>query len=126
MGKKNPRLSNRSKAYRMLLKGIPIIKVVIRHDLGFEEVKQYYLEYLSLNGKENLVKFFKDNDSLLPFINRVAEKIKSCELSGSDVSDFIGDLDDIKVMKDAKNKLQHEINMLTIKRNDLIESNKSE
>jgi len=66
----------------MFLKGIPIIEVVIRQDLGFEEVKQYYLEYLSLNGKENLVKFFKDNDSLLPFINRVAEKIKAVNFLG--------------------------------------------
>lgn len=51
--------------------------VAIRHDLGFEDVKQYYREYLSLQAMNNFIKILKDNDGLLPFINRVAEKIKT-------------------------------------------------
>jgi hypothetical protein len=42
--------SDQSKAYNTFLAGKAIIKVAISPDLGYEEGKQYYFEYLSLNS----------------------------------------------------------------------------
>ncbi|TVP39081.1 hypothetical protein [Candidatus Nitrosocosmicus arcticus] len=52
MGKKNPMLRVTVRKSIACFKGIPITTIAIRHDLGFEEVKPYYREYLSLQGHE--------------------------------------------------------------------------
>ncbi len=104
----------------MFLARKPIITVVIRLGLSCEEVQQYYFEYLSLNDLDNFVKIIKDHSHFLPFLYDVAEKVKSHEFDESDVNILIHYMNDAKTLINIRNKVQHEVNMLTVKRDDLL------
>lgn len=119
-------MSNRSKAYKMFYTSKPIIEVAISLDLDYEEIKQYYFEYLSLKGMTNFVKFLEDHDYYLHPLSLLAEKIKSHEFDESDVNVMISNVRDIKTLTNKKGKLQHEINMLIIERGDHLSFGHSE
>lgn len=114
--------SMRSKAYTMFSKGKSTIEVSIHHDIGYEEVKQFHSEYLSLNGRDNFLRTCKDHSDLLPFLNEIAKKMIKNELDKFDVDFLINGLSEVKSVHDYKNKLQHEVNLLTIKRDDLLDN----
>ncbi|WP_196818045.1 hypothetical protein [Candidatus Nitrosocosmicus oleophilus] len=118
-------VSNQTKAYSMFLAGKPIISVAIHLGLGSEEVKQYYYEYLSIYEMDNFVKITKDHGYFLPFLSKVAEKMKSNEFE-SDVDNLIYCMNDVKTVIRVRDKVQHEVNMLTIKRDDLLKSGQPE
>lgn len=119
-------VSNQTKAYSMFLAGKPIISVAIHLGLGSEEVKQYYYEYLSLNDMDNFVNITKDHGYFLPFLSEVAEKMKRHEFDESDVNKLIYYTNNNKALVNLKNQIQHEVNILTVKRDDLLKSNRSE
>lgn len=126
-GEKEPKVvSNQSKAYSMFLAGKSIISVAIDLGIGSEEVKQYYYEYLSLNDMDNFVKITKDHGYFLPFLSQVAEKMKRYEFDEYDVNNFIYYMNDIKGLINARDRIQHEVNMLTVKRDDLLRFGRSE
>jgi len=73
----------------------------------------------------NLVKITKDHGYFLPFLSKVAEKMKSNEFE-SDVDNLIYCMNDVKTVIRVRDKVQHEVNMLTIKRDDLLKSGQPE
>ena len=113
-------VSNQSKAYSMFVAGKPPITVAILLGLGSEEVKQYYYEFLSLTHMGNIVKILKDHGHYLPFLSEVVKKMKRHEFDESDVEFMIDNMGDSKVFLNVRNRIQHEVNMLTIKRDDLL------
>jgi len=62
----------------------------------------------------------------LPFLSKVAEKMKSNEFDESDVDNLIYCMNDVKTVIRVRDKVQHEVNMLTIKRDDLLKSGQPE
>lgn len=112
--------SMRSKAYTMFSKGKSTIEVSIHLDISYEEVKQFHFEYLSLNGMDDFLRTCKDYSDLLPFLNEIAKKAIKKELDKFDVDFLINSLSDVKIVYDYKDRLQHEVNLLKIKRDDLL------
>jgi len=112
--------SNQSKAYRMFAVGKPPITVAILLGLGSEEVKQYYYEFLSLTNMGNIVEILKDHGHYLPFLSEVVKKMKSHDFDESEVESLIDNMGDSKVFLNIRKRIQYEVNMLTIKRDDLL------
>lgn len=106
----------------MFLAGKPVIMVAISLGFGYEEVKQYYHEYLFLNDLDDFVKITKDHRYYLPFLFQVAEKMKSHDFDEADVNNLIENMNNIKPLEDVRNDLQHQVNILTVKRDDLLHS----
>ena len=69
---------------------------------------------------DNFVRIIEDHGDFLPFLYQVAEKMKSHEFDESHVNVMISHMNDIKTIIDVRDKLQHEVNMLNIKRDDLV------
>ncbi len=67
---------------------------------------------------DNFVKIIKDHGDYVPFLYKVAGKMKSHEFDESDVDIMIYNMNDIKSLANVGNVLQHKVNMLTVKRND--------
>jgi hypothetical protein len=56
----------------------------------------------------------------LPFLYQVAEKMKSHEFDDPHVNLLIGNMNNIKTLENVRNERQHKVNMLTVKRDDLL------
>jgi len=62
----------------------------------------------------------------LPFLSKVTEKMKMYEFDESDVNNLIYCMNDVKIVIRARDKVQHEVNILTVKRDDLLRFGRSE
>lgn len=98
----------------MFSKGKSTIQVSIKLDIGYDEVKQYYFEYLSLNGMDDFVMTCSDYRSLLPFLCETARKMIKKELFELDVDFLINSLGDFKTVNDKRDEIQHEVDILTV------------
>lgn len=111
--------SMRSKAHIMFSKGKSTIQVLTILDIGYDEVKQYYSEYLTLKGMNDFVTICSGYQMLLPFLTEIAKKMIKKELFELDVNFLIDSLSDFKIVIDMKNKTQHLVNLLTVQLEDL-------
>ena len=62
----------------------------------------------------------------MPFLSKVTEKMKMYEFDESDVNNLIYCMNDVKIVIRARDKVQHEVNILTVKRDDLLRFGRSE
>ena len=111
-----PDKSNRAKAFQMLMEVKDTIEVLKTLDLGYNEVRIYFGEYLSLRNLTDFINFYKEHQELLPFLLRVIEKMKQFELFEIDVDVPINCLNQYKNFNGIKKQLQHEINCLMLKK----------
>lgn len=108
--------SNRARAFEMFMDGKDTIEVLKTLDLGYDEVRQYYGQYLTLKNLTEFINFYRENQQFLPFLLRVIEKMKQFKLFENDVNTLINYLNQIKNFNITKNQLQYEINYLILKK----------
>jgi hypothetical protein len=80
--------STRSRAYAMFSKGKEPIEVAIDFDISYNEVTEYYKEYLSLKHMDDFVRTCKDYPDLLLFLTEIAKKRIMKELFKIDIVFF--------------------------------------
>ncbi|TVP40445.1 hypothetical protein [Candidatus Nitrosocosmicus arcticus] len=108
--------SNRAKAFEMFAEGKSTIEVLTSLDLSYNEVRVYYGEYLTLKNLTEFIDFYRDHQKILPFLLRIIEKMKQFELFEIDVDDLINCVNQFKNFNSMKNRLQHEINCLILRK----------
>ncbi|MGD9671978.1 MAG: hypothetical protein AB7U98_00695 [Candidatus Nitrosocosmicus sp.] len=75
---------------------------------------------MSLKGMNDFVSICSDYQFLLPFLAEIARKMIKKELFELDVNFLIDGLGDFKILKDRKDQTQHQVNLLTVQREDLL------
>ncbi len=68
----------------------------------------------------DFVSICSDYQFLLPFLAEIARKMIKKELFELDVNFLIDSLGDFKILKDRKDQTQHQVNLLTVQREDLL------
>jgi hypothetical protein len=68
----------------------------------------------------DFVSICSDYQFLLPFLAEIARKMIKKELFELDVNFLIDGLGDFKILKDRKDQTQHQVNLLTVQREDLL------
>ncbi|VFJ12611.1 hypothetical protein [Candidatus Nitrosocosmicus franklandus] len=102
--------SNRAKAFQMFTEGKDTIEVLQILDLGYNEVREYYGEYLTLKNMTEFIDFYRKNQRYIPFLLKVIEKLKNKELFDTEADLLIDYLSQIHSFDSMKDQLQHEIN----------------
>ena len=108
--------SNRAKAFEVFAEGKSTIEVLTFLDLSYNEVRVYYGEYLTLKNLTEFIDFYREHQKILPFLLEIIAKMKRFEFFEIDVNDLIKCLNQFKNFNGLKNRLQHEINCLTLKK----------
>lgn len=106
--------SNRNMAYTMLSKGKTLLQVATYLNIDDKETLQYYYEYLSLEKRNLFVTILRDNVEYLQFFIKVAQMMKSYNLSEDDITILLNSLFDNKRLINQRNSLQAEINLLVV------------
>lgn len=108
--------SNRAKAFHMFTEGKDTIEVLQTLDLGYNEVRGYYGEYLTLKNMTEFIDFYRKNQRFLPFLLKVIEKLNHRELFENEADILVDYLSQFHNFDKIKNQLQHEINCLLLKK----------
>ena len=108
--------SNRAKAFQMFTEGKDTIEVLQTFDLGYDEVRGYYGEYLTLKNMTEFIDFYRKNHQFIPFLLKVIEKLKNRELFDTEVDILIDYLSQMHNFDNMKDLLQHEINCLLLRK----------
>jgi len=108
--------SNRAKAFQMFTDGKDTIEVLQTLDLGYNEVRGYYGEYLTLKNMTEFIDFYRKNQQFIPFLLKVIEKLKNRELFDTEADILINYLSQLHYFDSMKDQLQHEINCLLLKK----------
>ena len=106
--------SNRAKAFQMFTQGKDTIEVLEILDLGYNEVREYYGEYLTLKNMTEFIDFYRKNQQFIPFLLKVIEKLKNRELFDTEADILINYLSQLHYFDSMKDQLQHEINCLLL------------
>jgi transposase len=106
--------SNRAKAFQMFTEGKDTIEVLQILDLGYNEVMEYYGEYLTLKNMIEFIDFYRKNQRYIPFLLKVIEKLRNRELFDTEADILIDYLSQIHYFDSIKDQLQHEINCLLL------------
>ena len=62
-------VSKETKALKLFSEGKDLVSVAIELDMKIDEIKRLYLEYLNMNGLNDLTKFYyEQGDQFLPFV----------------------------------------------------------
>ena len=64
----------------MFMEGKDTIDVLKNSRFKYDEVRQYFGEYLTLKNLTDFINFYKVNQQFLPFLLKVIEKMKQFEL----------------------------------------------
>jgi transposase len=108
--------SNRAKAFQMFTDGKDTIEVLQILDLGYNEVREYYGEYLTLKNMTEFIDFYRKNQRYIPFLLKVIEKLRNRELFDTEADILIDYLSQIHYFDNMKDQLQHEINCLLLRK----------
>jgi hypothetical protein len=108
--------SNRARSMELFREGKDTIEVLTCLDLGYNEVRVYYGEYLTLKNLTDFINFYREHQRFLPFLSRVIEKMKRYGLLEKDVYTLIDNLSQINNFNITKTHLQHEINCLMLEK----------
>ncbi len=108
--------SNRAKAFQMFTEGKDTIEVLQTLDLGYDEVRGYYGEYLTLKNMTEFINFYRKNQRFLPFLLEVIEKLNYKELFENEADILIDYLSQFNDFDNRKNQLQHDINCLMLRK----------
>lgn len=92
----------------MFSKGKNTVQVLKTLDLGYEEVKQYFEEYLSLKKMNYLIQIFDEYERFIPFLTRILEKMKQYKQFDTDVNALVDYLNEFKALDNKKIQLQHD------------------
>jgi hypothetical protein len=111
--------SNRARAIQMFLEGKQPVEVITTLDIKYEEVIQYYNEYLSLIRMSRFLDIYKKYGKYLSFITKVIDKMVQRQILENDVDTLLYFLDHFKDLNNMKNQLQHMINCLILRKNVL-------
>ena len=117
--------SNRVKAFQMFTEGKDTIEVLQILDLGYNEVRGYYGEYLTLKNMTEFIDFYRKNQRFLPFLLKVIEKLNHRELFENEADILIDYVSQIHNFDSMKNQLQHEINCLLLRKKVLVDEIKA-
>jgi hypothetical protein len=108
--------SNRAKAFQMFTEAKDTIEVLQTLDLGYDEVRRYYGEYLTLKNMTEFIDFYRKNQRFLPFLLKVIEKLNHRELFENEADKLVDYLSHFHEFHTIKDQLQHEINCLLLKK----------
>ena len=106
-----PTKSSQVRAYELFSKEKTPIQVSINLDLEFDKVNQFYSEFLFLRNKAEFIRLFKENESFLPFIDKVLRKMRSYQFTENDINVLLNILRDFKI-ENLENWDQIDVNLL--------------
>jgi hypothetical protein len=110
----DPPKSSRAKAIQLFSEGKDQVYVMKNLDLNYDEVKQYFSEYLSLTKTDSFIMFSEKYERFQALFIRIVERMKRSELLETDVYTLIDYLNGFRNLNKHKEQLQHEINCLLL------------
>ena len=116
-----PPKSDHAQAFQLFSKGKNLIQVSIALDLPFDHVRQYFIEYLDLEGMFDFVNVLKNYPSFIRFFVQIADKMKYEGMFKEDINLLVASLAAPIAIRHRKEQLQHELNCLDLRKRGMEE-----
>jgi len=114
-----PPKSDHSQAFQLFSNGKNLIQVSIALDLPFDQIRQYFIEYLELKGMFDFVNILKNYPNFIRFFVQIADKMKYEGMFKEDINVLVASLVAPISLRHRKEQLQHEVNCLELKKRSL-------
>jgi hypothetical protein len=111
-----PPKSDHAQAFQLFSNGKNLIQVSIALDLPFDQIRQYFIEYLELKGMFDFVNVLKNYPSFIRFFVQIAEKMKYEGLFKEDINVLVASLVAPISIRHRKDWLEHEVRLLELKK----------